>query len=185
MSKQAYHQPGASSGRTLAQILIVFVVLLILVNIPINEYGFGLAHLAPDSPSIVIHEGMLLQGSGSAVYLMEGHKLRRISSSEAYQVYFQHRRTVNQVDEKLLAQFGQGRPIRRWITCRATPLIYALENGQKRLCSSECGGVYDLRTGQARPWDQVHPVTCDYLQRLPDGPPLPADDRELLQKQTR
>ena len=182
MSRQPYPQPGASSGRTLAQILIVFVVLLILVNIPINDYGIGLAHLAPDSPSIVIQEGMLLQGSGPTVYLMEDHKLRRISSPEAYRVYFQDRRPVNQVEEKLLAQFGQGRPVRRWISCRATPLIYALENGQKRLCPAECGLVNDPQAGRTKPWDEVHPVTCDYLRRLSDGPPLPAEDPELLQK---
>lgn len=182
MSKQSYPQPGAGSGRTLAQILVVFVVLLILVNIPINEYGIGLAHLAPDSPSIVIQDGMLLQGSEPTVYLMEDHKLRRISSPEAYQVYFQDRRSVNQVEQELLAQFGQGRPIYHWISCRATSLIYALENGQKRLCPGGCGVVNDPQTGQARPWDKVHPVACKYLDSLPDGPPLPAKDAALLQK---
>lgn len=179
MSRQPHLQPGISSGRTLAQILIVFVVLLILDNIPMNEHGIGLAHLTRDRPPIVIQEGMLLQGSGPAVYLLEDHQLRRISSPEAYQVYFQSRRTINQVEDRLLAQFGQGRPIRRWITCRATPLIYALENGQKRLCQSGCG----VQAGRSRPWDEVHPVTCDDLLRLPDGPPLPANDMELLQGQ--
>lgn len=182
MNKQLHPQPGTSSGRTLGQILIVFVVLLILVNIPINDYGIGLAHLAPDGPSIVIQEGMLLQGSGPAVYLLEDHKLRQVSSPEAYQVYFRDRRSVNQVEQELLAQFGQGRPIRHWISCRATPLIYALENGQKRLCPDGCGLVNVPRTGRARPWDEVHPVACKYLHGLPDGLPLSAEDVELLPK---
>jgi hypothetical protein len=182
MNKQLHPQSGTSSGRTLAQILIVFVVLLILVNIPINDYGIGLAHLAPDGPSIVIQEGMLLQGSGPDVYLLEDHKLRRVSSPEAYQVYFRDRRSVNRVEQELLAQFAHGRPIRHWISCRATPLIYALENGQKRLCPDGCGLANVPGAGRARSWDKVRPVACKYLHALPDGPPLSAEDVALLPK---
>ena len=158
-------QPDRNTGRSLGQILIILVVMLVLVNIPINYYGFGLAHLRPASPSTVIYEGMLLTGSGPEVYLLEDHKLRWVSSPEVLERHF-GRQNIELVDDTLLEQFGQGQPIRHLIRCQGSPYIYAQENGLKRSIQEPFPAT------RARPWDKVHRVSCDYLRRLPDGLPV-------------
>ena len=65
-----------------------------------------------------------------------------------------------------MEQFGQGQPIRHLIRCQGSPNIYAQENGLKRSIQEP------LPATQARLWDKVHRVSCDYLRRLPDGLPI-------------
>jgi hypothetical protein len=160
-------QPEILTGRSLAQILIVLVVLLAVVNIPINQLGFGLAHLKTETRPIVIYDGMLLKGSGPELYLLDDHKLRLISNPTASGRYFRLQ-NVRTVEDRFLEQFGQGPPIRYLIKCNEQPDIYAieLENGrQKRLVQQP------PPTGTKR-WDQIHTVSCDFLHNLPDGPPI-------------
>ena len=156
----------ASSGRSLGQILIVLVVLLVLINIPVNIYGIGLAHILPDSTPVAIYDGLVLKGSGPEEYLLENHKLRWISSPEAHGSYFSgvHARLV---EDSLLQQFEQGEPIRRLVKCNSSPDVYALEHGQKRWVEEPPA----INSG--KPWDRVHRVSCGYLQRFP----LAADAR--------
>jgi hypothetical protein len=160
-------QPEVLTGRSLAQILIVLVVLLVLVNIPINQLGFGLAHLETETTPIVIYDGMLLKGSGPELYLLDDHKLRLISNPMASGRYFRLQ-NVRMVEDRFLEQFGQGLPIRHLIKCHDQPDIYAmeLENGrQKRLVQ------HPPLTSPER-WDRIHAVSCDYLHNLPNGPPI-------------
>lgn len=164
-------QPGPSMGRSLAQILLVLIVLLGLANMPLNYLGTGLAHLMPDSPALVIRDGMLLQGSGPEIYLLEAHQLRLISSPEALDRFFQHHQ-VRRVEDSLLAQLGQGRPIRRLLKCPGRPGIYALENGRTYRVQEP---PLAEPTG---PWDRVELVSCDFLLSLP-AVPLVTVDHEL------
>jgi hypothetical protein len=153
-------------GRSLGQILIVLVVLLVLANIPINHYGASLAQIIPKATAIVIYDGMVLKGSGPEIYILDDHKLRWISSSEAFDYYFHHRE-VQIVEDNLLESLGKGNPIRRLVTCPNSPYIYAVENGQKRW-------VKDPPTGNnAKTWDQAQLISCDYLRRLRDSVPIP------------
>jgi hypothetical protein len=46
-------------------------VILVLVNLPVNAYGFGLAHLLPEAAPPVVYDGLLLRGSGSEIYRLE------------------------------------------------------------------------------------------------------------------
>lgn len=161
-------ESDAHMGRSLGQILIVLVVLLVLVNIPINFYGASLAQIIPEATAIVIYDGMVLKGSGPEIYVLQDHKLRWISSSEAFDYYFRQH-DVHVVEDNLLEGFGKGRSIHRLVTCSNSPHIYALEQGQKRL-------VKDPRTrSKTKPWDEVRLVSCDYLSNLPDGLPYPED----------
>ncbi len=152
-------------GRSLAQILIVLVVLLVLVNLPLGNTRTGLAQLVPQTSALVIRDGVMLKGQGPEIYRVEDYKLRRIES-EAHHYYWPLNKVVT-VDDSLLAQFGQGQPIRRLIKCANSPTIYALENGQKRW-------VFDPPPA-GRPWDKAFVISCTALSRLPDGPPIPED----------
>jgi len=158
--------PTAQTGRNLGQMLIILVVLLVLVNIPFDYLGRGLAQLMPDSQPVVLQNGMLLQGSGPEIYLLEDHRLRWISSPESFKRYFRDYGQVKLIEGSLLEQFGQGPPIRHLVKCRDLPYLYALENDQKRWIKNP-----DL-TSQSKPWDQIHPVSCAYLSGLPAGPPI-------------
>ena len=161
-------QPDIHMGRTLAQILVVLVVLLVLVNIPINFHGASLAQTIPKATAIVIYDGIVLKGSGPEIYVLDNHKLRWVSSPEAFDYYF-HPYEVHIVEDDLLQGFGKGNPIRRLVTCHNSPHIYALENGQKRW-------VKDPPTGDTdKTWDEVQLSSCDYLRRLPDGLPILED----------
>jgi hypothetical protein len=150
-------------GRSLAQILLVLLVLLGLANMPLNQWGTGLAHLLPDSPALVMRDGMLLQGSKLEIYLLEKHQLRLISSPEALERFFRHRQ-VYRVEDSLLAQLGQGRPIHRLVRCPGQPGIYALENGRKYRVQEPS------LTEPIKPWDRVELVSCDFLMSLPAIP---------------
>ncbi len=169
LNSNSRNQSGLNTGRNLGQILIVLVVLLVLVNIPVNYYGVGLAHIIPKGTAMVIHDGMLLKGSGPEIYLLEEYNLRRFSSPEAFDYTRFRLNNVHTVEDSLLEQFGQGQPIRRLIQCPHSPYIYALENGQKRWVKDP------PLANRTKSWDKVHQVTCNYLHRLPDGSPIPED----------
>ena len=158
-------QPDANMGRSLGKIVFVLVALLVLVNLPINFYGAGLAQTMPDASSVVIRDGLVLKGTGPEIYVLEDHKLRWVSSPEALNYYFRGL-DVQTVEDNLLEGFGQGQPIRRLFKCKDSPDIFALENGQKRWV--------EVPSGQngAKRWDEVRLVTCDYLRGLPDGFPI-------------
>lgn len=155
------------SGRSLWQILIVLVVLLVLVNIPFNDLGAGLAHLSPKTTAVVLYDGILLQGSGPEIYVLDNHQLRWISSEEALQQYFKFRK-VRHVSDGLLGQFERGEPIRRLLMCRNSRDVYALENGKKRWVEDP------FSSGGTRRWDGAQMVSCTYLQRYPQGSPISA-----------
>jgi len=164
-------RPGTDMGRSLAQILIVLAGLLVLVNIPLNYRGAGLAQLKPDAASVVLYDGLLLKGSGPEIYRLEEHKLRWISP-EAMTLYFRQHK-VQVVEDTLLEEFGKGQPIRRLVRCQDSPTIYALESGQKRWVKGP------PPENQAEAWDQVRLVSCEYLRRLPVGLPILEDTEPL------
>jgi hypothetical protein len=161
-------QPSPAMGRSLAQILIVLVVLLVLVNIPLNSYRAGLVQLVPHNSAMVIHDGLLLQGSGAEIYVVQDYKLRWISSPEAFERYFRGG-DVSTVEDSFLEQFGRGQPIRRLVRCQSSPTVYALENGRKRWVREP------PPTNRAGAWDRIELVSCSYLRDLPPGLPVPED----------
>jgi hypothetical protein len=157
-------------GRTLGRLLLVLVVLVVLVNIPVNRYGTSLARIMPDSAALVIRDGLVLKGSGPEIYVLEDNKLRWISSLEAFEFFDYTWEQVHVVDDRFLEGFEKGRPIHVLLKCKGSPHIYALENGQKRW-------IKDIPTFEAEGyvWEDVKIVTCSYLRGLPDGLPIPTD----------
>ena len=162
--------PSIGLGRTLGRLLLVLAVLVVVINIPINRYGISLARMMPDTAALVIRDGLVLKGSGPEIYVLEGGKLRWISSLEAFEFFGYRWEQVHIVDDSFLEQFETGRPIHVLLKCQGSPHIYALENGQKRW-------IKDIPTFEAQGyvWEDVKFVSCDYLRSLPDGPPIPED----------
>jgi len=162
--------PSINLGRTLGRLLLVLVVLVVLINVPINRYGTSLARIMPDTATLVIRDGLVLKGSGPDIYVLEDNKLRWISSLQAFEFFGYRWEQVHVVDDSFLEQFEKGRPIHVLLKCEGSPHIYALENSRKRW-------IKDIPTFEAEGyvWEDVNFVSCDYLHRLPDGPPIPED----------
>jgi hypothetical protein len=158
-------------GGFLVKLLFLLLVIILLVNVPLSFRGDGLAHVVPDSSSIVVHDGMLLKGSGAEIYVLDNYYLRPFSEPDTFTYFdkshkYRLRGQIQTVDDELLAQFGAGPPIHYLVRCQALPDIYALENGQKRLVDTP------LALNPESRWDRIQPVSCNGLRNLPDGPPL-------------
>jgi len=163
-------QPSINMGQMIGRLAILVVVLLVLVNIPVNRYGVSLARILPETTSLVIRDGLVLKGSGPEIYVLEDNKLRWISSLDAFEHLGLTWEDVHIVDDEFLNEFEKGRPIHVLLKCRTSPHIYRLENGEKRW-------IKDIDTFQAEGhvWEDVRFVSCEYLRSLPDGPPIPED----------
>lgn len=170
MSLDASVESSASRskiGRNLVQMVVALLVLLMLANLPLNNSGFGLAQFMPDAAPIVIYDEMLLKGLGPEIYLLEGYKLRWIISPKA-SLRGTDLNQMQVVEDHFLDQFAQGPPVRHLIRCRDNPNIYALELEQDwiRVINTPLG----INSGNQ--WDKVHMVSCDYLNRYTQGPPI-------------
>ena len=162
--------PSIGLGRTLGRLLLALVVLVVVITVPITRYGTSLARIMPDTAALVIRDGLVLKGSGPDIYVLEGGKLRWISSLEAFEFFDYRWEQVHVVDDSFLEQFEKGRPIHVLLKCQGSPHIYALESGQKRW-------IKDIPTfdTEGYVWEDVKFVSCDYLRSLPDGLPIPED----------
>jgi hypothetical protein len=156
--------------RMLVRFLVLVAVLVVAVNVPINRYGVSLARILPDSAALVIRDGLVLKGSGPQIYILQEDRLRWISSMDA----FEHLRLtwgdVHVVEDAFLDRFEQGPPIHVLLKCPDSPHIYRLENENKRWIKD-----IDTFLSEGHVWDDVKFVSCDYLRRIPDGPPIPED----------
>ncbi len=162
--------PPISLDRTLGRLLLALVVLVVLLNVPVNRHGTSLARIMPDTAALVIRDGLVLKGSGPEIYVLEDYKIRWISSLEAFEFFDYRWEQVHIVDDSFLEEFEKGRPMHVLLKCQGSPHIYALENGQKRW-------IKDIPTFEAEgyAWDDVKMVHCSYLRNLPDGLPIPDD----------
>jgi hypothetical protein len=162
--------PSINMGKMLWRLAILVGVLLLIVNIPVNQYGVSLARIMPESSSLIIRDGLVLKGSGPEFYMLEENKLRWISSLDAFEHLGLTWRDVHVVEDRFLEQFEEGRPIHVLLKCQASPHIYRLENEQKRW-------IKDIETflAEGHVWEDVRFVSCDYLRGLPTGPSIPED----------
>jgi len=160
--------PSINMGRMLWRLALLVVLLLVLVNIPVNEYGVSLARIMPESSSLIIRDGLVLKGSGPEFYMLEDNKLRWISSMDA----FEHRgltwEDVHVVEDSFLERFEKGRPIHVLLKCGGSDHIYRLENDQKRWIKD-----IDTFLAEGHVWEDVRFVSCNYLRNLPTGPSIP------------
>ncbi len=162
--------PSINLSRSLGRLMLGLVALLVVINVPINRYGTSLARIMPDTASLVIRDGLVLKGSGTEIYILQDDELRWISSLEAFEFFGYRWEEVHVVEDGFLDKFEKGRPIHVLLKCEGSPHFYALENGQKRW-------IKDIPTFEAEGyvWEDLKSVSCDYLRRLPDGPPIPED----------
>ena len=169
--------PPVHLDKLLGRLLLWMFLLLIVINIPYNRFGTNLARAMPDTDALVIRDGVLLQGSGEEVYVLEDNQLRWITSLDAFQWYGYRWEQVHQVEDEFLDEFIEGRPLYLLQKCSG-PHVYAMENGEKRW-------IKDIPTFQAQGfvWQDIRIVDCNYLRRLPDGLPIPEDAGEPPQPQ--
>jgi hypothetical protein len=162
--------PSINLGKTLARLLAVVAILTVLVNVPVNRYGVGLARIVPDTTSIIIRDGIVLKGSGPEIYRLESGKLRWISSLDAFDHLGLTWADVRIVDDAFLVGFEKGKPIHVLLKCEDSPHIYRLENQEKRW-------IKDIGTflAEGYVWEDVRFVSCDYLRSIPNGLPIPED----------
>jgi hypothetical protein len=65
-------------GKMMGRLILLVVDLIILVNIPVTRYDVSLARTLPDSASLIIHDGLVLKGSGPEICILEDDKLHWI-----------------------------------------------------------------------------------------------------------
>jgi hypothetical protein len=155
---------------TIGRLAILVVVLLILVNIPVTQYGVSLARIMPETSSLIIRDGLVLKGSGPEIYILEEDRLRWISSLDAFEHLGLTWEDVHVVEDSFLAKFEEGRPIHVLLKCQTSPHIYRLENEQKRWIKD-----IDTFLAEGHVWEDVRFVSCQYLRDLPNGLPIPED----------
>jgi hypothetical protein len=145
-------------------------VLIVLINIPLDAHLVSLARHLPDSSSLVIRDGLVLKGSGDAIYILQQDRLRWISSLDAFEHLGLSWNNVHLVDDSFLERFEFGRPIHVLLKCYDSGHIYRLENGRKRW-------IKDIATfeSEGHVWSDVRMVDCAYLRSLSDGLPIPED----------
>jgi hypothetical protein len=162
--------PPIQLDRMLRRLALSLALLVILVDIPFNRDGLSLARAMPDAQSLIIRDGLVLQGSGEKIYVLENNQKRWITSLEAFTWYGYRWEQVHKVDDAFLDRFADGRPIHVLLKCEQSPHIYALENGQKRW-------IQDIATFEAEGfvWEDVKFVSCAQLRQLPIGLPFPPD----------
>jgi len=154
----------------LLRFVSVIAVLVAVVNAPVDRYGTSLARIMPDSASLVIRDGLILKGDGPEIYKLEDSRLRWISSLDAFEHLGLGWGDVHVVDDQFLGGFEKGRPIHVLLKCSDGPHIYRLENRKKRWLRD-----IDTFLTEGHVWEDVRFVPCDYLRRIPDGPPIPKD----------
>ncbi len=162
--------PSIHLDNMLKKLAIFLTLLIILINIPFNQYGTNLARAMPDTQSLVIRNGLVLKGSDEKIYVLEDNKKRWISTLDAFTEYGYQWRQVHEVDDAFLDQFENGRPIYLLQKCDQSPHVYAIENGEKRwiknITAFQVAGFV---------WEDVRFTSCQRLRNIPDGPPIPPD----------
>jgi len=162
--------PSINMGKMLWRLALLVVLLLVLVNIPVNEYGVSLARIMPESSSLIIRDGLVLKGSGPEFYMLEDNTLRWISSMDAFEHLGLTWADVHVVEDSFLERFEEGRPIHVLLKCGGSDHIYRLENEQKRWIKD-----IDTFLAEGHVWEDVRIVSCNYLRGLPTGPSIPED----------
>ena len=163
-------QPSINMGKTIGRLAILVVALLVLVNIPVTRYGVSLARILPETTSLIIRDGLVLKGDSPEIYVLEGGRLRWISSMDAFEHLGLTWQDVHVVEDEFLEKFEKGAPIHVLLKCPSSPHIYRVENQVKRWIKD-----IDTFEDEGHVWEDVRMVSCDYLRSLPDGAPIPED----------
>ena len=159
------------AARLMGRLALGVLIVIVLINIPLNRHGTTLATAMPDSAALVVRDGLVLkEADDEEIYVYQDGKLRWISSMDAFEHFGYTWGDVHVVEDGYLDKFEMGTPLHVLLKCQRSPHIYRLEGGAKRW-------IRDIQTFEAEGhvWDDVRFVTCDYLRDLPDGETIPPD----------
>jgi hypothetical protein len=157
------------TARLLGRLALGLLVLVVLINIPINRHGTTLATAMPDSRALVIRNGLVVKEEDDPeTYVYEDGEFRWISSLDAFEYRGYTWEDVHIVDDGFLEDYAIGAPIHVLLKCDASPHIYRIEGEEKRW-------IVDIEAFEAEGhvWDDVQFVSCGYLRNLPDGETIP------------
>lgn len=145
------------------------LLIVILINIPLNAQGIAIARSIPSSAALVIADGLVVKESNSTdVWVYRDNAFHWITSLDAFEYYGYRWQDVHVVEPGFLSEFPKGTPIYVLLKCDASPHIYRLEAGQKRW-------IVDIPTflSEGYVWQDVKFVPCPYLRSLPSGDSIP------------
>jgi hypothetical protein len=159
-------QPLAPGGFTRAVRWSMAAILLVLVlaSLPFFE-GQSLFRVQSEAENIVLRDGLLLKGSGNAVYVMRGETRRLISSIDAFEHYGYRWSAITEVGDDFLAQVPERPPINVLLTWQGIQEIYLLTGTEKRLVS-------DLEALKAEGYTldgDLRTIPCNRLRSISDG----------------
>lgn len=169
MEPEAAPAPHADASRLIRRLALGLLVILVLINIPINRHGTSLARSLPGSAALVIHNGLVVkEADNDAIYVFRDDQFHWISSLKAFEHHGYRWSQVHIVEPGFMKAFELGTPIHVLLKCPDSPHIYRLENDRKRW-------IVDIPTFEAEGhvWEDVEFVTCDDLRAIPDGETIP------------
>jgi hypothetical protein len=162
--------PASSRAAALMTRLALGVLLVVaLINVPLNGQGTALARSIPSSASLVIRNGLVVKEAASPeIWVYRDGAFHWITSLDAFDHFGYRWQDVHVVEPGFLSQFDKGTPLYVLLKCDSSPHIYRLEAGGKRW-------IVDIQTFQAEGyvWKDVESVPCTYLRGLPDGDSIP------------
>jgi hypothetical protein len=162
--------PRASHAAAfLARLAIGVILVVVLINIPLNAQGIALARSVPNTTALVIRDGLLIKEANSPdVWVYRDGEIHWITSLDAFEQYGYRWQNVHVVDSAFLNSFRRGKPIYVLLKCPTSPHVYRLEDGRKRW-------IVDIPTFEAEgyAWKDIKMVACSYLRSLPDGESVP------------
>lgn len=170
--------------RTMVRLFVALLIVIAFANLQLFDLTrLNAAFASGNTGETTVRfarDGMLLQGDGLKVYLMENNKRRWITTSEAFDAFGYRWGAVRRVEESYLQQFDEGEPIYLAMKCPDSLHVFAigvLESGQRTR-----RWISDIETFQAMGfvWAEIDESRCNFLRRLPNGEPFPADvDRPI------
>ena len=112
----------------MARLALGVLIVVVLINIPLNTRGTALARSIPSSASLVIMNGLVVKESTSPdIWVYRDDAFHWITSLEAFDHYGYRWEVVHIVEPGFLDQFPKGNPIYVLLKCDSSPHIYRLE----------------------------------------------------------
>ena len=158
------------AARMLGRLAMGLLLMVLLINIPINCHGTTLATAMPDTQSLAIRDGLVVKVEDEPeIYVYRAGAFHWINSMDAFEHYGYTWDDVHVVDDAFMVGFEIGEPIYVLLKCNDSPHVYRLENGTKRW-------IVDIPAFESEGyvWERdIKRTTCEALRSLPDGETIP------------
>ena len=169
----AVAMPVTATGAShlIRRLALGLLVIIVLINLPLNRHGASLARALPGSAALVIRNGLVVkEADKDTIYVFRDEQFHWISSLDAFEHFSYRWQQVHVVEPGFMAGFELGAPIHVLLKCQESPHIYRLENDRKRW-------IVDIPTFEAEGhrWEDIQFMDCRSLTRLPMGETIPPD----------